>query len=106
LNTYTVAKCRRYVKSRSAPQLVGDSLLPDTNCDPLRTTPNGTALNPCGLVANSFFTDSFRLSSSTGTTPPVMSETGIAWAVDRSVQVLAVSAVQCVEVCYYARLQC
>jgi LEM3 (ligand-effect modulator 3) family / CDC50 family len=72
------------VKSRSAPQLVGDSLLPDTNCDPLRTTPNGTALNPCGLVANSFFTDSFTLSSSSGAaTAPVMSETGIAWAVDR-----------------------
>jgi LEM3 (ligand-effect modulator 3) family / CDC50 family len=102
-----VDNCRRYVKSRSAPQLVGDSLLPDTNCDPLRTTHNGTALNPCGLVANSFFTDSFTLSSSAGsTTPPVMSETGIAWAVDRSVQVLEFDVVQVVEVCYCVLLQC
>jgi hypothetical protein len=49
---------RRYVQSRSDTQLDGTlytdaSGVPD--CDPLRTAPDGRVLDPCGLVANSYF---------------------------------------------------
>ena len=47
---------RRYVKSRSDPQLLGN--FPNaqtTDCDPLFTAPNGKTLWPCGLIANSMF---------------------------------------------------
>lgn len=62
---------RRYVKSVSANQLAGEldaGQLADSqntylqNCDPLRTvTENGTTrvLDPCGLIANSFFNGAF-----------------------------------------------
>jgi hypothetical protein len=50
---------RRYVKSRSEKQITGtvftnpnDAALAD--CDPLRTR-NGSILQPCGLVAQSYF---------------------------------------------------
>ncbi|CAN0206686.1 unnamed protein product, partial [Discosporangium mesarthrocarpum] len=49
---------RRYVKSRSADQLLGNSVESDSYCDPLRTveTEDGEQeLNPCGLIANSMF---------------------------------------------------
>jgi len=55
-----------------------------TACDPL--VMNGTQLrNPCGLVAASFFTDKFTLSS-TASSPTTMSlnENGIAWEYDRT----------------------
>lgn len=50
---------RRYVKSRSEKQLTGSVLnnINDPNladCDPLRTR-NGSILQPCGLVAQSYF---------------------------------------------------
>ena len=52
-------------------------------CDPL--TLNGTQLrNPCGLVAASFFTDKFTLSSSSSSPTTVsMSEKNIAWSYDK-----------------------
>lgn len=46
---------RRYVKSRSETQLRGESM-DTTGCDPLESW-NGTQLYPCGLVANSQFSD-------------------------------------------------
>jgi len=50
---------RRYVKSRSSDQLMGENLSYDdveSDCFPL--VENGSALlNPCGLIANSFFND-------------------------------------------------
>eukprot|EP00611_Tribonema_gayanum_P021004 TRINITY_DN394_c0_g1_i2.p1 TRINITY_DN394_c0_g1~~TRINITY_DN394_c0_g1_i2.p1 ORF type:complete len:291 (-),score=96.81 TRINITY_DN394_c0_g1_i2:321-1193(-) len=81
---------RKYVKSRSAPQLTGDesALLGDDNCEPLRKDPTtGQWLNPCGLIANSMFTDVLSVvdapapfdGASSGS---FMSETGIAWPVD------------------------
>jgi hypothetical protein len=51
---------RRYIPSRSNSQLKGDSN-PDTSpCDPLVNF-NGSLLYPCGLIANSFFNDTFQL---------------------------------------------
>jgi len=51
----------------------------DLDCDPL--VKNGTdLLNPCGLVANSFFTDIIALQSTSYT----MDESGISWASDSS----------------------
>lgn len=52
---------RRYVKSRSDPQLAGTIFTSESasgmvDCDPLRTAQSGKVLHPCGLVANSYFT--------------------------------------------------
>ena len=70
---------RRYVKSRSNDQLLGTNLAVDSteikDCDPIITNEqlefthnvNGTLLDPaaaavpCGLVAKSFFNDTFKL---------------------------------------------
>jgi hypothetical protein len=75
---------RRYVKSRSDAQLAGtvytdpsSSLLFD--CDPLRAR-GGKVLHPCGLMANSYFNDTFNL---TGNRGPI-DETGIAWSTDKA----------------------
>lgn len=49
---------RRYVKSLNSDQLKGDYVSPsdldNSDCKPLGTR-NGTAIYPCGLIANSFF---------------------------------------------------
>jgi len=51
---------RRYVKSRSDPQLHGDGYGSSlSSCDPLETI-NKQTLYPCGLIANSFFNDTFN----------------------------------------------
>jgi hypothetical protein len=80
---------RRYVKSRSELQLQGDLSGSNTNCDPLETFNNKT-LFPCGLVANSYFNDTFANAiitpASTGVPEPLAgswSEKGISWEVDR-----------------------
>jgi len=50
---------RRYVKSRDDPQLAGQSIgSTPSDCDPMETNDN-LALYPCGLIANSFFNDTF-----------------------------------------------
>lgn len=71
---------RRYVKSRSASQLLGERLSSGelTDCEPLKKD-GGQLLNPCGLIANSMFNDKFVLES----TDLDMDETGIAWKSDR-----------------------
>ncbi len=50
---------RRYVKSRSDSQLAGtiytSSSSISSDCDPKSTNANGQILDPCGLIANSFF---------------------------------------------------
>jgi len=69
---------RRYVKSRDNDQLLGETVAESTledNCSPLYSY-EGKTLNPCGLIANSYFNDVFRLADYT------MNETGIAWATD------------------------
>ncbi|CAN0131984.1 unnamed protein product [Scytosiphon promiscuus] len=73
---------RRYVKSRSSLQLLGEAVEPDEFCEPLeQTTIDGETLdlNPCGLIANSMFNDIIKLTSE-GVT---MSEEDISWESDR-----------------------
>jgi hypothetical protein len=75
---------RRYVKSRSDNQLAG-TFFPEasqlSDCDPLRTIQDGNTtkvLDPCGLIANSYFNDTFTLAPGALT----MSESNIAWPSD------------------------
>lgn len=73
---------RRYVKSRDDNQLKGEIVSRGSldDCDPLidsRSDPN-KVLHPCGLIANSFFNDTFTLQG--GRT---MYEDDIAWESDR-----------------------
>ena len=83
---------RRYVKSLDTNQLQGDAVPAGTigkgSCDPLRLDPQGRPYYPCGLIANSFFNDTFTspvkiLSSSNNETYP-MTNTGIAWGSDKA----------------------
>ena len=90
---------RRYVKSRSFEQLRGKRLTVSeisSDCDPITTvkelgnskTVRGGTLNdtdpanPCGLVAKSFFTDSFLLQNQAQSDIHINS-TGIAWDSDK-----------------------
>jgi len=50
---------RRYVKSRDDLQLSGGGDGAVSLCDPLETGAGGLILYPCGLIANSFFNDTF-----------------------------------------------
>lgn len=73
---------RRYVKSRSSLQLLGQEVKPDEFCEPLeKTNIDGSDfdLNPCGLIANSMFNDIITLSSDSVS----MSEKDISWSSDR-----------------------
>ena len=78
---------RRYVKSRSDAQLMGD-VLPESSlsdCDPLKTINDGGAtkvLSPCGLIANSFFNDWFTLLPTSTPAGLTLDEEGIAWESD------------------------
>ncbi|KAA0171852.1 hypothetical protein FNF28_00487 [Cafeteria roenbergensis] len=86
---------RRYVKSRSDSQLRGEILSASSlssDCDPLiyGDIPNSKGelrvLHPCGLIANSYFNDTFALRAAQhdGNNVPVSwSESGISWATDR-----------------------
>lgn len=49
---------RRYVKSRADGQLRGDLSASTSSCDPLESWESKT-LYPCGLIANSYFNDTF-----------------------------------------------
>eukprot|EP00752_Nemacystus_decipiens_P010452 g9311.t1 len=74
---------RRYVKSRSSLQLLGEAVSSDEFCEPLeRVTINDETLdlNPCGLIANSMFNDIIELTTADVT----MSEQGISWESDRT----------------------
>ncbi len=73
---------RRYVRSRSSDQLTGSDLSYDdveSDCYPL-TEYNSSLLNPCGLIANSFFTDIIKLSSSNNDAE--LDTDGITWNLD------------------------
>jgi len=77
---------RRYVKSRSDPQLSGDDISSVSSCDPVDVS-SGQPLYPCGLIANSVFNDTFNATLTvSGGTPVDMTEiagtwvkTGISW---------------------------
>ncbi len=84
---------RRYVKSRSDTQLAGTVYTDEAkvqDCDPLRSR-GGKILHPCGLVANSYFNDSFAISASTAPGSFAMNEQGISWESDRKKKFVPVS---------------
>mmetsp|Transcript_833 Transcript_833/g.1219 ORF Transcript_833/g.1219 Transcript_833/m.1219 type:complete len:341 (-) Transcript_833:54-1076(-) len=69
---------RKYVQSFSQSQLTGSELTDLSECIPLeKNETGGTALSPCGLIANTMFNDVISITS--GAT---MDETGIAWKTD------------------------
>lgn len=78
---------RRYTVSRDASQLLGSltqSSVDAQNCEPLNKLGNVT-INPCGLIANTFFNDKFTLlpgAKSASGEPLIMHEHGIAWSSD------------------------
>lgn len=80
---------RRYIDSRSDPQLRG-AQNPDTStCEPAEfENDSKTVLVPCGLVAQSFFNDSFELFKTEQTPSEAnkvsLSDTNIAWDIDRN----------------------
>lgn len=87
---------RRYVQSFNEDQINGDAvsasqLKSKDDCKPLTLDPDGKPYYPCGLISNSFFTDT--ISTLTLLNPPNnpsgsqvynMSDEGIAWATDKS----------------------
>jgi len=84
---------RRYVKSRSDPQLRGEIVTEAdlaSKCDPLVRSPvdGNKLLYPCGLIANSYFIDKFD--TPTLTVPPATpknvswTDSGIAWESDKA----------------------
>ena len=89
---------RRYVKSRSNEQLMGNELSVDQldDCDPIKTnkdlgrdqSKNGSSLDPdapafpCGLVAKSLFNDTFTLTKLDSGEEITIDENNIAWKSD------------------------
>mmetsp|Transcript_15243 Transcript_15243/g.42654 ORF Transcript_15243/g.42654 Transcript_15243/m.42654 type:complete len:400 (+) Transcript_15243:317-1516(+) len=85
---------RRYIRSRSSEMLSGaqDPLSGDDKCRPkLYHTADGSPdpslpqdglVNPCGLLAWSYFNDTFQLRNSADGSEVTVNETGIAWADD------------------------
>ena len=99
LNVYYMLKNfyqnhRRYVSSRNSQQLMGQDLTASDvklNCDPLYQSGNLT-LNPCGLIASSFFNDVITLTSSSQSYK--MDESDISWQSDRDKKFLQVKGFQ------------
>ena len=79
---------RRYVKSLDTDQLAGTAIT-QGSCDPLRNTSDGTPYYPCGLIANSWFNDTFvspvglNIANSTDPVMYSMTDKGIAWDSDK-----------------------
>jgi hypothetical protein len=97
---------RRYVKSKSDAQLRGQVLTAsqlESECDPIITmkdlgltnfSKDGTVLlndtynavaNPCGLIAKSFFNDTFTLWDNNNNNIKI-NDTGIAWEADKEIK--------------------
>ena len=74
------ANHRRYVNSRSDEQMSGDARVDDF-CKPQLYDASGDEITPCGLVAWSYFNDTFALTDGSGAAIAV-SETDIAWDAD------------------------
>jgi hypothetical protein len=89
---------RKYIESRDDYQLTGtvyddkvkQASLSASNCDPINKLGN-TVINPCGLIANTFFNDKFTLGDDATTSAPpvdnlgqnlILREDGIAWQSD------------------------
>ncbi|CAK9829305.1 Cell cycle control protein 50A [Anthophora retusa] len=77
---------RRYVKSRDDNQLLGKlSNVVSGDCEPFAYD-NGTAIVPCGAIANSLFSDELKLHSlKHGQDVPLL-KTGIAWPSDKNIK--------------------
>ncbi len=93
---------RRYIKSKSHKQLKGNILTEKEikdDCDPIilnkdiylglknidnneELDPNGVA-HPCGLIAKSYFNDSYIIVKQGGDEDIIISDTDIAWSVDK-----------------------
>ncbi len=94
---------RRYVKSKSNDQLLGSDLTIEqvkTDCEPIVTNKDLEIANlksfdkttnlidtdvafPCGLIAKSFFNDTFSIKNDNqNSNTPTINEKGIAWAAD------------------------
>lgn len=81
---------RTYVSSRDDQQLRGNTNTSSDTCDPLRTNAAGEDLNPCGLIANSVFNDTFTLCKDQSCSQPVtLNSTGIAWDVDKETRFMS-----------------
>lgn len=77
---------RTYVSSRAPNQLRGDNVMKSDvkDCKPLINDGDGELLNPCGLVANSQFNDTFLLCRDEVCTDELeLNGTNIAWRIDR-----------------------
>lgn len=85
---------RRYVKSRSDTQLMGERNPDVSTCDPWENDPaTGKPLYPCGLIAGSFFVDRFNMQVKRGVNTivdgkwwedsPNWQKSGIAWKSDK-----------------------
>jgi hypothetical protein len=72
---------RRYIKSRSDPQLRGKQLRGNPDCDPLNEI-DGRGVIPAGMVANSIFNDTFTMTLKT--TKIQLSGLDISWSSDRN----------------------
>jgi hypothetical protein len=87
---------RRYVQSFDEDQLNGKavsntSLKSSDDCKPLTLAPNGLPYYPCGLIANSYFNDTFSspvllnaAGSSQDNSTYFMTDVGIAWSSDKN----------------------
>lgn len=75
---------RLYAKSRSDAQLRGEALTAGAlaDCDPLVNDLEGRVYYPCGLVANSYFTDTFTISKKDSVEQIEISAQNIAWPGD------------------------
>lgn len=74
------AQLLRYVRSRNDNQMGGDtSATAGSSCEPERyvngsanaNLPNDGNINPCGLIAWSFFNDTYSLATSSGSAVPI-----------------------------------
>eukprot|EP00884_Botryococcus_braunii_P008318 jgi/Botrbrau1/17488/Bobra.0054s0071.2 len=85
---------KRYVRSRDDSQNGGNTGTPASQCDPQQyirgqqnsSLPNDGGIVPCGLIAWSFFNDTFAVSLQRGDTgtalPVVVDDSNIAWPYD------------------------
>lgn len=93
---------RRYVSSRSDTQLAGGSSPDLSTCTPLTRNEFGQTYYPCGLIAYSFFNDTFGAQvyradgtsqylgdSSSSPLNSLWQKNGIAWSTDKSTKFLS-----------------
>lgn len=80
---------RRYARSFSSQQLLGQTADPPSDCSPFdyfnSTAQQNYSLYPCGAQAFSLFNDTFKIYNATGS-PVNMTKNGIAWVTDLEVK--------------------